>query len=111
MRLIRIDDDLQLVDPRDQPRWDRDPLGPMTYVGFGGRTRTIQTDFYLGRGVFRVERHRGLRRAIWDAAYGYVSGFRKRDIAYYLVTRSLSFRVFVAVLKWERRRARERGDL
>jgi hypothetical protein len=33
-----------------------------------------------------------------------VSGFRKRDIAYYVITRSLSERLSDRVIEWERRR-------
>lgn len=58
-------------------------------VAFGGRTRMVRTDMDLGRGRFRTPEH-GLRRAVWDIAHGYVSGFRKRDIAYYVLTRSFA---------------------
>lgn len=75
----------------------------VSHVGIGGTTRIVETHMDLGRGVWRTPEH-GLRRAIWDAAFGYVSGFRKRDIAYYVITRSLSERLSDRVIEWERRR-------
>lgn len=75
--------------------------GPVIqYVGFGGTIRSVTTDMKLGRGVWRTPEY-GLRRAVWDAAHGYVSGFRIRDIAYYLVTRSFSERIAERVIAWE----------
>lgn len=61
-----------------------------SYVGWGGKTATVITDMSMGRGSTRGLPQYGLRRAVWDAAYGYVSGFRKRAILYYLITRSLN---------------------
>lgn len=80
------------------------------YVGWGGRYRTVTGDCYLGIGVFRTPSY-GIRRVIWDAAFGYVSGFRKRDILYYIFTRSFSERVAMRVIEWEgERRAREQSE-
>ncbi|WP_337004085.1 MULTISPECIES: hypothetical protein [unclassified Microbacterium] len=83
------------------------PLNPeeIDHVGWGGVTRTITATVPLGLGVARTPDY-GIRRAVWDAAFGYVSGFRKRDIAYYLLTRSLSARVAEAVIRWEAKRER-----
>jgi hypothetical protein len=74
--------------------WSTEPHDPtnVQYVAWGGTTRTLTTTIDLGRGVHRTPDY-GIRRAIWDAAFGYVSGFRKRDIAYYLLTRSISRRI------------------
>lgn len=73
------------------------------HIGIFGKTRTIRADVELGYGTWRTPDY-GIRRAIWDAAFGYVSGFRKRDIAYYVITRSLSRSFCEAVMAWERRR-------
>lgn len=77
---------------------------PMQHVGWGGKTRTIQADFVLGigtrRGVLGHDRF-GLSAAAYDIAYGYVSGFRKRDITYYVLTRSLSRRVWCQTFRRE----------
>lgn len=78
--------------------------GTMTYVGVGGHIRKINVDFELGQGCWRVANEYGIRRAIWDIAFGYVSGFRKRDIAYYVLTRSLSRIVCESVIEWEAKR-------
>lgn len=86
-------------------------LGETTvdYVGFGGGTRTVETEMSLGRGVWRTPEY-GLRRAVWDAAFGYVSGFRKRDIVYYVVTRSFSAWLGDRVIAWEQRRSSRKAD-
>lgn len=73
------------------------------YIGAGGRTRSLCPNFDLGLGRWRVTQEYGPARMVWDAAYGYVSGFRKRDIAYYLLTRSISPTIFWLALRWERR--------
>ncbi len=65
------------------------------YVGWGGTHRWVTVDLNLGLGTHRGLPKNGLRRAVWDAAMGYVSGFRKRDILYYVLTRSLSHRVWL----------------
>ncbi len=75
------------------------------HVGWGGTTRTVHTEMDLGRGVWRTPDY-GIRRALWDAAFGYVSGFRKRDILYYVLTRSLSSRVEARVIAAEQARTR-----
>lgn len=59
----------------------------MNHVGFGNKDRQIVADFNLGYGIFRAP-DRGFRRAFWDMCFGYVSGFRKRDIFYFILTRS-----------------------
>ncbi len=79
------------------------PHRTISHVGAGGRIRTIDANFDLGIGRWRVRQEYGPARAIWDAAYGYVSGFRKRDIAYYLLTRSLSARIWRIAHRWEKR--------
>lgn len=77
--------------------------GPIDYVGFAGKDRSVTPSMDLGRGG-RPTPDWGLRRAVFDAAFGYVSGFRKRDILYYLATRSLSPRICEAVIAWENKR-------
>lgn len=80
----------------------------ITYVGWGGVTRTVAANFQLGVGVYRPELDSsGIRRAVWDAAFGYLSGFRKRDIAYFILTRSLSRRVCRWALAREARKRLE----
>lgn len=70
------------------------------HIGIFGKTRTIRAEVELGYGTWRTPMF-GLRRAVWDAAFGYVSGFRKRDILYYVITRSLSPKVSEVVEEWE----------
>ncbi len=41
---------------------------------------------------------------MFDTAFGYMSSFRTRDIAYYVLTRSLSATVSRVVIHWEPRR-------
>ena len=79
----------------------------MTYIGFAGSLRTIEVNQPLGVGV-QPEPKYGFRRAVWDVAFGHVSGFRKRDIAYYVATRSLSRWIWIRVQKWEAARHAER---
>lgn len=62
----------------------------ISYVGWGGKHAEVPADFDMGRGHYRDIPAYGLRRAIWDAAYGYVNGFQKRAILYYVLTRSLN---------------------
>lgn len=81
-------------------RWTN-RVEPMGCKGIGGTNRTVETNMELGRGGRPNISNRGLRRAAFDAAFGYVSGFRKRDIAYWVLTRSLSMRVYRQVLKVE----------
>jgi hypothetical protein len=78
----------------------------ISYVGWGSRTRTVRCDTELGLGV----RRRGgwLSNLAWVAAMGFVSGFRKRDIAYFLLTRELSESLCRRVLAWEERTGRLR---
>lgn len=61
---------------------------PIQYVRFGGGTGEVPTDFDMGRGRHRTPAF-GLRRAVWDAAFGYISGFPLSAIVYYVATRSL----------------------
>lgn len=77
--------------------------GDITYVGLGGKLRSVAPSMELGQGG-REAPEVGIRRAIWDMAYGYVSGFRLRDIAYYVLTRSLSLRIADRVIAWEQKR-------
>lgn len=70
------------------------------YVGWGGKTATVTTNLNLGRGSFRDLPQYGIRRALWDIAFGYVSGFPKRAILYYVLTRSLNRRIS----RWAMRR-------
>lgn len=59
----------------------------VNYVGFGNKDRQLIADFNLGYGVFRAPDH-GFRRALWDFCHGYVSGFRIRDILWFVATHS-----------------------
>lgn len=77
----------------------------VTHVAWGGGTAAVRTDMDLGRGVFAKTEY-GIRRAVWDIAFGIVSGFRARDIAYYVLTRSLHPSIENLAL---RREARLRG--
>ena len=81
----------------------------VTYVGWNDKTRSVLTNTDLGRGV-RCKHNYGFRRAVWDAAFGYVNGFQKRDILYYVLTRSLSKRVCKYVLYRNERTGKWRGD-
>lgn len=66
----------------------------MSWLGAGGATRTAPAVLDLGwtTGANFPRRKYGIRRALWDIAFGYVSGFPLRDIAYFVRTRSLSGR-------------------
>lgn len=72
-----------------------------SYIGWAGKTETITTDMNLGRGSTRGLPDHGLRRALWDAAYGHVNGFKLSAILYFILTRSLSSRVQRWVLQRE----------
>lgn len=58
----------------------------MQWRGWGDRPREYTGDLrYLGWGVPRPRAERGTwRRIVWDLAFGYVSGFPKRDIVWYV---------------------------
>ena len=66
-------------------------------VGWGDKTISIPGPYFtLGTaGGLANKRSRGRynnpRRLLWDIAFGYVNGFRKRDILWYVLTRTLSF--------------------
>lgn len=70
-------------------------------VGWGGKTRTLTADFTLGEAHHRPMGDYGLRRALWDIAFGYVSGFRILDIAWFVLTRSLHPRITELALRRE----------
>ncbi len=74
---------------------------PITFVGWGGKIESVTDDFDMGRGHYRNIPAYGIRRAFWDAACGYVNGFPKRAILYYVLTRSLNPVVCRAVLRRE----------
>jgi hypothetical protein len=71
------------------------------YVGWGGKTKHVAVDLNLGMGTHRGHPSYGIHRAIWAAAMGYVSGFDKRDILYYVLTRTLCRRFEVWAMKRE----------
>lgn len=63
----------------------------MQCVGPKGETLAIPGPYIdLGIGKRRCKKPFGLRRALWDFCYGYVSGFPVHAIFYYIWTRSLS---------------------
>lgn len=67
-------------------------VGSTGYIGWGGKYLWVQADQPLGNGSMRGFPEYGIRRAGWDACFGFVNGFRLSAIAYYVVTRSLSKR-------------------
>jgi len=71
------------------------------YVGWGGRALWVQADQPLGYGSARGFPEYGIRRAIWDACFGFVNGFRLSAIVYYVLTRSLNRRVCIWALRRE----------
>ena len=71
-----------------------------SYLGWGGKTLTVETNVNLGLGRTRTPQY-GLRRAWWDVCFGYVSGFKWSAILYFVVTRSLSRRVSHWAMKRE----------
>lgn len=73
-------------------------------VGWGGKYVSMPADVILGVGRMRNVPRRGFRLAVWDVAFGYVSGFRKRDILWYVIQCSFSSRL----AKRHSRRAAER---
>lgn len=70
------------------------------HLGWGGKIAYVSDDFDMGRGAYRDVPAFGFRRGLWDAAYGWVNGFRMSSIVYYVTTRSLSRRV----MRWALRR-------
>lgn len=70
-----------------------DLMSEMQYIGWGGKTRYGVADIELGQGISRGLPDYGPRRMLWDAAFGYVNGFGKRDILYYILTRSMNPRI------------------
>lgn len=62
------------------------------YLGWGGKEKHVTVDLALGMGNHRRAGKYGPRRILWAAAMGYVSGFDKRDILYFLITRCISAR-------------------
>lgn len=73
----------------------------MQYLGWGGTTKHVTVDLDLGMGTHRGIPTYGLRRVVWAAAMGYVSGFDKRDILYFILTRCLSRRLSIWAMKRE----------
>lgn len=73
----------------------------LSYVGWGGKTKHVQADVDLGHGTHRGIPPYGIRRMVWAAAMGYVSGFDKRDILYFLLTRCVSQRINYWTLRRE----------
>lgn len=72
-----------------------------SYIGWSGKTAWVETDLDMGRGSTRNLPQYGVRRAIWDAAFGYVSGFKKTAILYYILTRSLNRSLSIWCMKRE----------
>lgn len=67
----------------------------LNYVGWGGRREQAVAEVDLGFGIKRKPTAPyGLRRAAYDLAFGYVNGFKPSAIAYYVLTRSLSQRIW-----------------
>jgi hypothetical protein len=67
---------------------DVDTFEEINFVGWGGRLKSLTPNVELGVGVMPAQRS-GLRRALWDAAFGYVNGFPIRDILYFVLTRDM----------------------
>lgn len=86
------------------------PRNRMTHIGIWGNHAVVEVNHCLGLGV-KPPRGYGMRKALYEAAAGYVGGFRIRDIAYYVLTRSLSRRVcdFALRLESPKRTAEFRG--
>lgn len=85
----------------------------IAYVTWGGRRHTATPAFDLGHSLKNpsaLPRH-GLRRAIYDIAYGHVNGFPATAIAYYALTRSISERVWRWTYRAEQRRGHHPADM
>jgi hypothetical protein len=65
------------------------------YLGWGGKYEHVEAEIELGFGSLRGLPQHGIRRALWDAACGYVNGFKLSAIIYFVLTRSLNHRVMV----------------
>lgn len=63
------------------------------YVGWGGRDESRPVTMHLGYGTRTKLPSYGVRRAAFDAAFGYVNGFPFSAIAYFILTRSLNRRL------------------
>lgn len=66
------------------------------FVGWGGKTARRPTTWHLGWTTADTSKLRGVRRAIFDVAYGIVNGFPASAILYYILTRD----THPAVLHW-----------
>jgi hypothetical protein len=77
------------------------PMPEITYVGWGGHLAHVTADQPLGHGSRRGYPNYGIRRAAWDACFGFVNGFGIRAIAYYTITRSLNERFHLWVMRRE----------
>lgn len=73
----------------------------VSYVAWGGGHGDLPADLYLGRGHSRNVPAYGIRRVLWDSAFGYVNGFPLSAILYYAITRSLNRRLSVWAMKRE----------
>jgi len=65
----------------------------VSYVRWGGKSASGEAQFALGYGLRPIPTKHGPRRALFDIAFGYASGFPTSAIAYYVLTRSLNSRI------------------
>lgn len=84
--------------------WSRTP-DHIAYVTWGGRVHHRPPTFDLGHSIAPLDGPRyGLRRALFDAAYGHVNGYPFSAVLYFVLTRSLSKTVCERVISWEESR-------
>ncbi len=76
-------------------------FGPVPWIKWGGGTDSAPAVVDLGYGIKPFPEGYGLRKALWDAAYGYINGFPITAIAYYTLTRSLHWRIHRWAMKRE----------
>ncbi|MCU1418689.1 MAG: hypothetical protein JWP32_2863 [Schumannella sp.] len=73
----------------------------VSYIDWGGKVVTRPATVDFGYGIHRRVPAYGIRRAIFDAAFGYVNGFPARAILYYVITRDFSERFMRRTLRRE----------
>lgn len=74
---------------------------PVPWIKWGGGRDSAPAVVDLGYGIRPFPEGYGLRKALWDAAYGYINGFPITAIAYYTLTRSLHWRIHRWAMKRE----------
>lgn len=91
---------------------DHDFHKTLHFVGWGGKSMAVPAVWDLGITAFPLDgARRGIRRAVFDIAYGYVNGFPPSAVAWYVLTRSLPPHwLYRRISQWEISRWETRRD-